>query len=178
MKNVMIDFEAFGNGKHAAVCQVGACYFDMSTGEIGDTFSANIDAESAVKSGGVIDGNTIYWWLKQSQEARESLVNPAPKPVEQVFTELNLFLKHADSIWSHATYDFVLLTETLKRLGIKPSFHYRVARDIRTLICLTSTSVSKVERTGLHHNGLADAMHQVKYCVIAMNKLRGRHEKN
>jgi hypothetical protein len=52
MKDVMLDIETFGNGKHAAICQIGACYFDRSNGEIGATFKVNVDARSAEKSGG------------------------------------------------------------------------------------------------------------------------------
>lgn len=51
VKDVMIDFETLGNGKNAAVVQVGACYFDRGTGKIGGVFKRNIDARSAIKSG-------------------------------------------------------------------------------------------------------------------------------
>jgi len=71
MKDVMIDFETFGNGKHACLCQIGAVYFDSTTGELGAEYKANIDAANHSKLGGDLDADTVYWWLAQSIEARQ-----------------------------------------------------------------------------------------------------------
>lgn len=170
----MLDFETLGNGKDKVVIQVGACYFDRYTGEIGACFEANIDAGSHVKAGGVIDAQTVYWWLSQSREAIDSILKEPREDVTVVFNRLNEFLKDAKQIWSHATFDFVTLTETLSQLGIKPLFHYRVCRDLRTVVDLANLTIDKTARTGVHHNGLDDCKHQVKYCVAAINKIKGR----
>lgn len=172
MKDVMIDFETFGNGKNACVCQVGAAYFDRVTGEIGRTISFNIDARSVQASGGELDADTVYWWLRQSKEAIESLMAGEMLHAEDAMDQLNDFLADAEFIWSHATFDFVILTETLKRLRIKPKFSYRAARDIRTLMDLAKVSTkSGGVREGTHHNGLDDCKFQIKYCVEAFRKL-------
>jgi len=172
-KDVMIDFETFGNGKNACICQVGACYFDRKTGEIYQMFSANIDARSAVDSGAEMDADTVYWWLSQDKAAIESITKQPQKPIREVFNELNEFLKDADCIWSHATFDFVIMNETFKRLKIKPLYSYRSARDIRTLLDLSGVDYKAFTREGIHHEGLADAMHQVKYCQAAFTVLEG-----
>lgn len=171
MKDVMLDFETLGNGKNKCVVQVGACYFDRETGEIGKTFEMNFDAGSHVKHGAVIDAQTVYWWLSQSREAIDSILAQPRVDIKEGFIQLNDFLKDAKQIWSHATFDFVTLTETLTQLDITPSFHYRVARDIRTIVDLAKITIDKQSRTGLHHNGLQDCFHQVKYCVLALNKI-------
>lgn len=168
----MLDFETLGNGKNKCVIQVGACYFDRYTGEIGATFERNFDAGSHVKKGAVIDAQTVYWWLSQSKEAINSILAEPRVDVTEGFIALNDFLKDAKQIWSHATFDFVTLTETLRQLDIKPSFHYRVCRDLRTLVDLANLTIDKTPRTGLHHNGLEDCKHQIKYCVEAINKLK------
>lgn len=49
MKRVMIDFETLGNGKHACIVQVGACYF--GDGEIGALLKLNFDPEDCMKNG-------------------------------------------------------------------------------------------------------------------------------
>lgn len=174
MKNVMIDFETLGNGKNACVIQVAACYFDDKTGETGETYKANIDARTSVKNGAQIDADTVYWWLAQSKEAIDSVTGGNLLDETQVFNELNQFLKPAKNIWSHATFDFVILMEALKRLGIKPNFSYRDARDIRTLISLAQLDHNSFKREGLHHDGLEDCKFQVKYCVPAIKKLLER----
>ncbi len=168
----MIDLETFGTGNSAAICQIGACYFDRETGEIGAKFKVNIDATSAAKAGGSIDASTIYFWLAQGAEARASITADPKLDIKDAFHQLNEFLASAKRIWSHATFDFVVIMDTFRRLDIKPNFRYNAARDIRTLVDLSRLTVNKVERTGVHHDGLEDAIHQVKYCVLAMNALK------
>lgn len=171
MNNVMIDFETFGNGKNAAVVQIGACYFNPETGEIGKKFKINVDAESAQRSGADIDASTVYWWLSQSHEARMSILAEGRTPITAAFIEFNDFLKDAYEIWSHATFDFVILQETLKRLNIQPTFSHRYSRDIRTLMAMSGYKHPN-KQTGVAHDALADCLFQVEYCVAAMNKMK------
>jgi len=176
MKDVMIDFETFGNGKHACLCQIGAVYFDSTTGELGAEYKANIDAANHSKLGGDLDADTVYWWLAQSIEARQSILQQPRKNVVDVMNELNQFLSSATRVWSHATFDFVILMNTLKQLDIKPLFSYKAGLDIRTLTYLAGITIDKTERTGVHHDGLEDAKHQVKYCVEALNAVKGNKQ--
>lgn len=171
MNDVMLDFETLGNGTNKCICQVGACYFDRVTGEIGATFAANIDAATHEALGGRLDSPTVYWWLAQSDVARASLL-ANKRPIRDVFVDLNEFLKDAKRIWSHATFDFVTLMETNKQLGLKPPYNYKSGLDIRTLVYLANVSFDKTAREGVHHNGLDDCKHQVKYCVAALNALK------
>lgn len=175
MKHVMLDFETLGNGKNACVVQVGACYFDSTTGEVKETFKRNIDARSSVKNGGEFDADTVYWWLSQSKEAIDSITAAPLVDIVAAMNDLNEFLSDAGAVWSHATFDFVILQETLKKLGIKPKFHYRVARDLRTLVSLARVvSIKTFAREGTHHDALEDCKFQVKYCVAALNQLRSK----
>lgn len=170
----MIDFETLGTGKNACVIQIGACYFDRLTGEIGDTFFCNVDPKSAIKSGAEMDADTVYWWMKQSEEARDSVMEPPREDIYTAFEALNEFLYNARHIWSHATFDFVIMSETLKRLSIRPNFKYISARDIRTLTDLADVRVDAqtFPREGIHHNGLDDCKYQVKYCVACFKALK------
>lgn len=175
MIDVMLDFETLGNGTHKCICQVGAVYFDKTTGEIGQKFKANIDARSHERFGGRLDADTVYWWLQQAEEARKSLlVNP--EPILDVFVKLNEFLSGAKRIWSHATFDFVTLMETMKQLAIKPNFRYSAGLDLRTLTYLGGVRVDKIPREGVHHDALDDCKHQVKYCVAALNAVKTNKE--
>lgn len=166
MKRIMIDFETFGVGKHACVVQIGAADFDKN-----ETFKCNVDGVDAQRNGAVIDAATVYWWLEQNDAAQKSIGIYDAVKERDAFSRLNDFLKDADEIWSHATFDFVILMEALRRLDIKPSFSYRSARDIRTLLALTGFDHRKVERHGVHHDALHDCLHQIKYCKLAMEKL-------
>lgn len=167
VKRFMVDLETFGRGENACVVQIGACDFNCD-----NRFSVNILAADACKNGAKIDGDTVIWWLGQSAEARQALL-AAPFSYERdAFNSLNDYLAGADEIWSHATFDFVIIMGALHRLGIKPKFHYRAARDIRTLTALAGP-IEREPRSGVHHNALDDAIFQVSYCKQALFKLLG-----
>lgn len=167
MKDVMIDVETLGNGKNALLIQIGAVYFDRHTGEIGDGFKVNIDAIDCGNSGGEFDADTVYWWLSQSREAIDSVIAEPREKIGLAMVKFCAFLCHAEAVWSHATFDFVIIQETLKRLGLPP-LKYKLARDIRTLVDLAGINTKKYERLGIHHDALDDCNFQIKYCVDAM----------
>ena len=171
MKDVMIDLETFGTTHNAVVVQVGACYFDRITGEISDTFLQNIDADTSLQRGFEFDGDTVYWWLKQDKEAQDSIVKGRKEDVEVTMIKFNAFLKGAKYVWSHVTFDFVILMNHLKQLNIKPSFHHKTARDIRTLVHLAKISPKGYSRLGTHHNALDDCFYQVKYVTDCLNRI-------
>ena len=171
MTDVMIDIETLGNGKNAIPVQIGAVYFDRVTGDIGREFKANIDARDAAKEGCEFDADTVYWWLSQSREAIDSITTGDLRKIRPVFLGLYNFLDDAKAIWSHATFDFVIIQETYKLLDFGP-LKYRKARDIRTLTDLAGVNPKDFKREGLHHDALDDAKFQVKYCVEAFKKLR------
>lgn len=174
MKDVMLDFETFGNGRDACVVQVGAAYFHPITGEVGSIFKRNVCAISAVRSGAVIDPGTMYWWMGQGKMAQESVIAEPRFTIEEVFSELNHFLDGAENIWSHATFDFPILMETFKRLKMKPGFSFRAAKDIRTLMWLAELPPDQASpvRSGTHHDALDDVIYQIKYCVNAIRKIK------
>lgn len=169
MKRVMIDFETLGNGKHACIVQVGACYFGLSG--IDAKLKLQVDAESATRNGAEMDASTVYWWLGQSPEAIKSILEQPRLDERAAMEQLNEFLADAEEIWSHATFDFVILMEALKRLNIKPKFGYRTARDIRTLNAFAKVDKDAIKREGTHHDGLDDAIYQATYVTAMLASL-------
>ena len=178
-RELMVDIETMGTSVTAPIIQIGAVYFSLATGELGDEFLINIDLEDSIKNGATPDGRTIYWWLSQGKEARDGLNNnDIPFMYEdQGLQEFNQFAARAKRVWSHATFDFVILMNAMRRRDIQPTIHYRKARDIRTLTSLADMTreeieAFQVERVGVHHNGLDDAIYQVAYCHECYKKLR------
>lgn len=173
MKHVMIDFETLATSPNAAVIQIGGVYFDPENNTLGEQFKTNVNWNSLT---GELDPNTIKWWLGQSDAARASILDTENTKVmdeTRAFREFNDFLMRARSIWSHATFDFVILTNTLKRLGIKPSFSYKAGKDIRTLTHLANLPKQGGKREGVHHDALDDCKFQVQYCVECIKTLKG-----
>ncbi|HDD9262547.1 TPA: 3'-5' exoribonuclease, partial [Escherichia coli] len=69
--HLMLDLETMGKNPDAPIISIGAIFFDPQTGDMGPEFSKTIDLETA---GGVIDRDTIKWWLKQSREAQSAIM--------------------------------------------------------------------------------------------------------
>ncbi|EOS0118704.1 RecE family exodeoxyribonuclease, partial [Escherichia coli] len=69
--HLMIDLETMGKNPDAPINALAGKFFDPATGEMGPEFSKTIDLETA---GGVIDRDTIKWWLKQSREAQSAIL--------------------------------------------------------------------------------------------------------
>jgi len=168
----MLDLETLSTGNNAVIVQIGACYFDNKTGDIGDEFSINVDIDSAMETGLTVDGDTIKWWMEQSDEAR-SAVFTRPQKLVQALTDFNKFVKNVDDvIWSHATFDFVILMNAYEKSGIKSKFSYKSDRDIRTLVNMPGIKKKEFPPVGIHHNALDDCRFQVQYVVDYLNQLR------
>ena len=78
MKDVMIDFETLGNSNNAVVVQIGACYFDRKTGEIGYKFETNIDNDIGIINNTALDVISDYeCYIKTSEVYRKikSIIN-------------------------------------------------------------------------------------------------------
>lgn len=171
MKDIMIDIETLGVRSSAMILQIGACYFDRNTGEIGDTFLVNIKTPGHMPF--TVDQDTVAWWFQQSQEARESvLTNPEPIDIQRAVLDLHDFCDRDDTnIWCHATFDMPIVLHAFEVIGLKFPIHFRRMRDIRTLMDIADHRSEK-KREGVHHNGLDDAKFQVAYVVEALNKLK------
>jgi hypothetical protein len=175
MKDVMLDLETWGNSNNAVAIQIGACFFDRITGDIGNTFEVHIDARDEVKHGFEINASTIYWWFNQSEMAQVMATGDKHKRLDAytAWDRFNDFVKKAKCIWSHATFDFVILMNHLRKLEIKPNTGFRDARDLRTLVDLARLEYTKEQRYGVAHNALDDCKYQVAYAVKAINKIYG-----
>lgn len=176
-KDLMIDLETMGTSTNAAIIQIGACYFDRYTAEIYETFFVNVELKSSMESGGQSQGETIMWWMEQCESARLSLYKPTPLLLSSALKKLKAFVKKNTLVWSHKDFDFVILTNAFRSLGINPGIPFRSSRDLRTLIDLakvaglTKQKGINIDR-GTKHNALHDCIYQVKYASLCFNKLK------
>lgn len=175
MKDLMLDIETMGNRSTSAIIQIGACYFNRYTGEIGDNFLENILLKSSIEDWGLtVDPSTIQWWMEQENKSWMK----DGKELMNVLSYFQGFAKEAKYAWSHSTFDIPILCNAYNVIGLALPFHYRLTRDIRTLTHLAD--VPKNETTEKRkgdtdsHNALNDCLSQVKYCVECFNKLKER----
>jgi len=175
MDDVMLDLETMGNGPDAAIVAIGAVEFDLKSGEIGERFYAVIDLESSVEFGGVMDAETVLWWLKQSDAARAEF-SRGGAPIADVLCEFARWLRQRGEdvrVWGNgANFDNVILASAYRRMHMAPPWEYWNDRCYRTMKGLVPSI--RRERLGTKHNAADDAETQARHLIRIMDHLDRR----
>ncbi|MEW3325108.1 exonuclease [Escherichia coli] len=175
--HLMIDLETMGKNPDAPIISIGAIFFDPQTGDMGPEFSKTIDLDTA---GGVIDRDTIKWWLKQSREAQSALLTDEI-PLDDALLQLREFIDENSGeffvqVWGNgANFDNVILRRSYERQGIPCPWRYCNDRDVRTIVELGKAidfdARTAIPFEGERHNALDDARYQAKYVSAIWQKL-------
>lgn len=178
-KHVMLDIETMGNSTNAAIMSVGACYFDPSTGEIGDTFHQEVNLETSVKAGMVMDVSTVMWWMKQSDEARSKFYdNDKAASLSSCLCALRSFICKDCQVWGNGiAFDNIILRNAYETDLTDTPWPFWNDRDVRTMVELGLVMGIDPKRDmpfeGVKHEALADAIHQAKYVSVIWQKITG-----
>ncbi|MBB7244184.1 3'-5' exoribonuclease [Escherichia coli] len=175
--HLMIDLKTMGKNPDAPIISIGAIFFDPQTGDMGPEFSKTIDLETA---GGVIDRDTIKWWLKQSREAQSAIMTDEI-PLDDALLQLREFIDENSGeffvqVWGNgANFDNTILRRSYERQGIPCPWRYYNDRDVRTIVELGKAIDFDVRTAipfeGERHNALDDARYQAKYVSAIWKKL-------
>ncbi|WP_420107030.1 3'-5' exoribonuclease domain-containing protein [Escherichia coli] len=175
--HLMIDLETMGRNPDAPIISIGAIFFDPQTGDVGPEFSKTIDLETA---GGVIDRDTIKWWLKQSREAQSAIMTDEI-PLDDALLQLREFIDENSGeffvqVWGNgANFDNTILRRSYERQGITCPWRYYNDRDVRTIVELGKAidfdARTAIPFEGERHNALDDARYQAKYVSAIWQKL-------
>ncbi|WP_258132769.1 exonuclease [Escherichia coli] len=175
--HLMIDLETMGKNPDAPIISIGAIFFDPQTGDMGPEFSKTIDLETA---GGVIDRDTIKWWLKQSREAQSAIMTDEI-PLDDALLQLREFIDENSGeffvqVWGNgANFDNTILRRSYERQGIPCPWRYYNDRDVRTIVELGKAidfdARTAIPFEGERHNALDDARYQAKYVSAIWQKL-------
>lgn len=177
MNHLMIDLETIGNTYNSAIVTVGACFFDPETGEIGPKFYRAVDWADAIRHGRV-DGETLKWWMQQSDEARAAAVQ-GKESLADVLNSLADFYNRGRNArpWGNgATFDITILEHAyLRCLGRKAPWDFWNIRDVRTIVDVASGICDRPKTfgKGTAHNALDDAVFQAEYVSKMWQALRG-----
>ena len=175
--HLMIDLETMGKNPDAPIISIGAIFFDPQTGDMGPEFSKTIDLETA---GGVIDRDTIKWWLKQSREAQSAIMTDEI-PLDDALLQLREFIDENSGeffvqVWGNgANFENTILRRSYERQGIPCPWRYYNDRDVRTIVELGKAidfdARTAIPFEGERHNALDDARYQAKYVSAIWQKL-------
>ena len=182
-KDVMLDLETLDNIPSSVVISVGACQFNIDTGEIVDTFHMRVDPQSCLDRGCTVSGDTIRWWMSQSDEARKQWQGRA-EDLYKVITRFTSWIKMLGisqqdlKVWGNgATFDNAIISNLYRITGIQRPWGFRNDRDCRTIAGIAQAAglpdYSTLPRDGIYHNALDDAKYQAKWVSDYWSKLKG-----
>lgn len=184
--DVMVDLETMGTSVNAAILSIGAVAFsfeDKTENLVEDKnrhFYQRISLRSAMTHGGVLDADTVLWWLKQSDQARNQLTSETLPQVTMPVALMDFILWIDEvsvgsknvRIWGNgASFDNAILSDAYRRMEFDQPWSYWNDRCYRT--AKASSSVPFV-RLGTHHHALWDAVSQAAHLLKIREEVHGK----
>jgi len=184
--DVMLDIETLGTGIHSLVVSIGAVRFRLdSTDDLytirddARSFYSVLDTEDQRDRGRVDDPDTLAWWGKQSDEARQVLTDPT-EDTANALERFSEFCRGVKRIWGNGnTFDNAIIRDLYRTYEQDYPVDFWADLDMRTLKYLWNKLTnwrSKNEpkiRIGEHHNALDDARSQVLQIQQMYRELKG-----
>jgi hypothetical protein len=171
MNNVMIDLEMLSTDPDGFICAIGAVAFDAD--------GIDLPFYATIKTGGngVIDADTVFWWLEQSKEVqaefeRTDILYPT---LSQALTDFSLWLsaQRVQFVWGNgAASDNVWLRQAYLRNGLALPWDLKRDMCYRTIKNLHGRPGDTPTQEDTHHNALNDATWQAEH-LINMNRRVG-----
>ena len=168
--HIMIDLETMGTRPNAPIVSIGAVTFNGAG--IGGEFYRNVSLKTSVAGGGIIDPDTLMWWMGQGDEARAALTDGGSGGLTYALDDLAKWMPiGVKGVWGNgASFDNVILSETYIRAGMQCPWPFWKDKCYRTVKGMYPDVA--LERSGTHHNALDDARTQAEH-LIAINTASG-----
>lgn len=169
----MTDIETLSTANNATILTLGACAFNIETGEPLDTFHVRFSLDDQKYYERHVCKNTLAWWDKQSVEARLEAFNQdgaltMPNALRK-FDEWLVSMRKKDprmkmNMWANdPDFDLTILTSAFRSAGMEPPWQFWESRSVRTMKMLAEKlRLTLPKREGTHHNAVDDAIHQAK----------------
>jgi hypothetical protein len=163
VRHMMVDLETMGTHVGAPIISIGAVMFDPNSDDMGERFHVGIELESNVQFGRHPDPGTIMWWLGQSKEAQNALLELPKVDLYVALDELAKWAPEGETwVWGNgAAFDNVILASAYKSVGLEPFWRYKHDRCFRTITNLAPDVAWVAD--GLEHDALDDAVAQARH---------------
>jgi exodeoxyribonuclease VIII len=178
-QDIMVDIETCGRGPGCAIVSIGAVMFDRVAG-LGSKFYMVTNLGGQLGTFGLRkDPDTMAWWSKQSEDARETMEQAAAghgTELPSAFSEFALWAGPCGGnvrLWGNgADFDNAILAYAHEACGMTPFWKFWNNRCFRTLKALYPPAGAKMTG-GIRHNALDDAVHQAERAVEALRAMAG-----
>lgn len=175
----MIDLETLGTGPDTVVVSLGAVLFDPNQLELGPTFYAPLQIQNQLDIGRKVTGDTLKWWIGQSDAAKKLFHEEAQDPayVLSVFSDWlkqNIPSIRSRKPWGNgATFDISIMESLYKSYNLEVPWNFNSVMDLRTFKRFVGKGKQVPKTIGVNHNALDDAINQANYVIdITLNGVK------
>lgn len=175
--DVMVDLETYGTSPGCSIMSIGAIAFD-ELGLSGVKFYVVVDRQSCLDVGLTEDPTTVTWWNEQSDAAKVAMIESSSGKgvhIKDALTRFNKYLsaRQEPTIWGNGSdFDNTILMAAYKACGIVPAWKFYRNRCFRTLKSLFPVIGESINRSGVHHNALDDAIYQATVASKIMDHIK------
>lgn len=161
----MVDIETMGNVSYSSILSIGAVEFDIETGNTGKEFNVNIDLQSCLDIGLVVNASTIIWWMQQSEQARKDITQANTISIKEALNEFSKFCNMDYEIWARSPrFDCGRLQDAYNKLKMDIPWDFKKERCVRTYEFNNPKIKENYEFSGTAHNTIDDCKFQIGYC--------------
>jgi hypothetical protein len=162
----MLDLETLSTRPNAAIIQIGMVAFDRKTFEIIERgICLNVSPELTKYH---TDMNTVRFWSGQPDHIRQSVfdnfiyMDDALREVDDYYHSF-CDSEEPSPIWANPpSFDLVIIENAFHTEGLEIPWHYRVPRDMRTLVDLAGLGKEDLVKAEAEHNAYSDCLAQIK----------------
>lgn len=171
MTNIMIDIETLSTNQDALIVSIGAVKFTQNG--LGNEFYRVCYHQQKDRD---IQMNTVKWWMKQSDEARQVFNDDNVVSLREALVDFKDFIdRDNDIIWANGVnFDVGILENAFREARLKFPWKYtniRCLRSIRGIYPEYNEIMSKY-RDSASHNAIDDAKCQAR-TLIELRDLKG-----
>ena len=173
-EHLMLDLETMGTDSYSSIVSIAAVEFDINTGKTGNEFYSNVCLQSCLDSGLHVSGDTVMWWMSQSDEARNGLLDERHK-LDVVLKAFSIFCDRRYYVWGNsASFDCGILKNAYEKLKMPVPWDFWNERCVRTLSILKPDIKRNFKNIGTPHNALDDCKFQIGYCSKIWASINGQ----
>lgn len=178
--HVMIDIETLGSAQQGrpAVVQIGAVTFNARGVNMDETFNQCIDRHAPDM--GEIDCDTVWWWLGQSEEARQAAFHGSnSRPTaRQLFGDFIAWVQRLEGgdpyvkfkFWAKPiSFDLRIIRSHCEHFGLD-IWPFRSEVDLRSA-CFAAGVNPSAHKPEVAHDALSDAIAQAQTAVDVLRKI-------
>lgn len=185
--HIMIDIETLDTVETAVILSIAAVRFDIVTGEVEDdlAFYQRIDIQGQLDVGRTISVDTLTWWMRQSDEARNEAFGHERSSLAMALNDLKGMFMSSNKVdehyvWANSpAFDLTILKHAFRTseqafMGVQDGgwpFKYHKELDVRTAMFGMDNLYYEIFNDNIHHP-LHDCFYQIKLVCAAMKEQR------